>query len=377
MRWIDTDSELDAVFEDLKRADTYFIDTEFESTKQRTRLSVVQVSRGETAYLFDALKLTRLRELGQVLVRDGVEWVLHAGLQDVELLVECFRCPRPPRLFDTQVAWALLGPEAMVSLGYLQFRALGVKSMKTHQADDWIRRPLPQSQLEYAAADIAHLPALHVKLCEGLQAVGRRDVVDQVCHELLWPKLEPMPNLDLSSFRHAWQLEPRNQAALQQLIIWYNALPDWERRRSPNPKTMLAIASRLPSHSRDMLRIKGVPPHLGGSVGDGLVKSMLRAAERAEAADFVELEPIAYTTFEEIRLEAWLQSLRAEVCAQLSLAPEVAFPPRTLRRLRDALVAQEPLSVALDGWRSSVLAASTEAFVSAHPAPAMGAPVVP
>jgi ribonuclease D len=370
MRWIDTDAELDEVFDDLRVASTFFIDTEFESTKQRTRLSVVQVSRGETAYLFDALKLTRLRELGSVLVRDGVEWVMHAGLQDVELLVECFRCARPPRLFDTQVAWGLLGPEAMVSLGYLQFRVLGLRSMKTHQADDWIRRPLPPSQLEYAAADIAHLPALHQKLSEALKAAGRRDVVDQVCHELLWPKLEPMPNLDLSSFRHAWQLEPRNQAALQHLITWYNALPDWERRRSPNPKTLLAIASRLPGHSRDMLRIKGVPPHLGGSVGDAIVKGMSRAAERALVADFVELEPIPYTSFEEIRLEAWLMSLRAEVCAGLSIAPEVAFPPRTLRRLHDAVMAGHPVTAALDGWREAVLAAPALAFVQAHPPPA-------
>ena len=92
--------------------------------------------------------------------RQGARWVMHAGLQDVELLLRDFAQAQPPELFDTQIAWGMSGPEASVSLAFLLFKLLGIRSPKGYQADDWMYRPLPEAQLAYAAADIAHLPAL-------------------------------------------------------------------------------------------------------------------------------------------------------------------------------------------------------------------------
>src|SRR5690606_14709067 len=146
------------------------------------------------------------------------EWVLHAGLQDVELLLERFRKPKPPKLFDTQIAWALLGAEASVSLAYLQYQILGLRTMKTHQADDWMRRPLPDAQLRYAASDIEHLPEIYRVLNGRLVEANRLGLVPELCHEMLWPKPELPPALTLASFRNAWQLHPKNQAVLRFLI---------------------------------------------------------------------------------------------------------------------------------------------------------------
>jgi hypothetical protein len=122
------------------------------------------------------------------------------------------------------------------------------------------------------------------------------------------------------------------------------------------------------------MRIKGVPPHLSGSVGDHLVRGMLRAADAAASADFVELAPLPYTTFDEIRLDAWFATLRAEVCSEVGMAPELAFPPRVVRRLRDAMLAEpaapSALGKGLEGWRHASLTAAVERFVSDHPPPA-------
>jgi ribonuclease D len=358
MRWIDDEAGLAEVIADLRDAETYFLDTEFESTKRQTRLSVVQVGRGEEIYLIDALALNDLQPLGEVLARPSAQWVLHAGLQDVELLLERFRRKEPPRLFDTQIAWALVGPEASVSLSYLQFRLLGLRSMKTHQADDWLRRPLPQSQLEYAAADIAHLPELYAALRKRLTEMERLGIVNAACREALWPSVEPLPDLDLGSFRHAWQLEPNNQAALQALITWYNRLPGRDRIRAPAPKTLLAIASRLPKTGKDLMRIKGVPIQLTGRPADELARAMNDAAARARLAAFEQIDPVPYATFEELMLEAWLGSMRAVLCAELAIAPELLFPPRNLRAYKAKLLETRDAHCLLDatiGWRKEVL----------------------
>lgn len=373
VRWIDNDEQVDAVLEDLKQATTFFIDTEFESTRKRTRLSVIQVGRGEEIYLLDALALTRLREVGEIMVRDDVRWVLHAGNQDVELLLESFRQPKPPSLFDTQVAWALTSLEGSVSLAYLQYRMLGVRTMKTHQADDWIRRPLPRSQLEYAANDIRYLPQLYEKLSQRLTSAGRAEIVSDVCYGQLWPTPEAPEALTLKSFRHAWQLAPRNQAALRYLIEWYNEQPNWEKERGPQTKTLVAIASRLPKTPKDLMRIKGMPPHFATGYADTLVRGVGRATRDANADEFEQIEPVPYLTRREIEVDAWLTQLRAEVSLGLEVAPELCFPLRIQRAWRGRLLDGESagdLPASLDGWRAKLLAEATQAFIASKPLPA-------
>lgn len=380
MRYIQDDAGLAEALPTLADGDVYFIDTEFESTRRATTLSLLQVSvgkrdglsRGEAPsepFVLDALALSRLAELGPVMLREGVEWVLHAGLQDVELLLECFRLPRPPELFDTQVAWALLGPEANTSLAYLQYRLLGVRSMKSHQADNWMRRPLPTPQLEYAAKDIEYLPPLYRALVERLERTNRRGAVSLACSEALWPKPDLPPELTLASFRNAWQLEPKNQAALRYLIEWYNGLPAWERERAPVPKTMLSIASRLPRTAKDLLRIKGLPPQFGTGYAEAMVRGMTRAVAQANDADFVRIDPEPYATFDEILLDAWLTSLRAKVSCAAGVAPEFAFPGRVQRQLKEAAAsgAAERIPELLEGWRKDLLSEHARAFVEQFP----------
>lgn len=367
MHLIDNDAEFDRVLEALRGAPVYFIDTEFESTRKKTTLSVLQISRGDEIFLLDALKLQRLRELGEILVRDDAVWVLHAGLQDVELLLECFRKPKPPKLFDTQVAWALLGPEATVSLAYLQFRLLGIRSMKTHQADDWMRRPLPESQIAYAASDIQHLPEMYEKLGSLLRENGRSEAVPEACHELLWPKPELPGPLSLSSFRNAWQLEARNQAVLRFLISWYNELPSFERDRAPQGKALLSIASRAPQSARDLSRIKGVPPGLGRGHAETLVRGIQAALRSYQESEFQEIDPLPYATFEEIELDGWLHYFRARVSSLAQIAPELAFPARLMRTLKSAVTEQGNKAAVLpllDGWRQAALRSQAEAFLN-------------
>src|SRR6185503_6182818 len=133
---------------------------------------------------------------------------------------EVFHPASAPQLFDTQVVWGLLGPEASVSLAFLVFRVLGMRSSKGYQSDDWLRRPLPRAQLEYAASDIVHLPALERALRERARELGREHVIADACRELLLPEPQGTTLLSFESFRNAWQLDGAGQTALRALIEW-------------------------------------------------------------------------------------------------------------------------------------------------------------
>jgi ribonuclease D len=372
MELVDTEAALTRACGALMMAPVLYLDTEFQSNRSGCELCLVQVSAGAKAYLVDAVKLGPLDPLGQVLGRDECQWVLHAGDQDVRLLAARLRVNPPERVFDTQVAWALMSAEPAVSLAYLVYRVLGHRTQKTHQADDWKRRPLPPAQLEYAATDVRYLPALHTRLVEKAEALGRAAVIFAASREQLLPEPEAPARLEYDSFRNAWQLDGRGQAALSYLIDWYNRLSAAERSEAPDPKTLLAIASRLPESGADLVRIKGVPRRWGERHAERLAKGLLQATADVVATDHVLLEPPPYATFPQLKLEAWLLAMRAEVCDRIQVAPDLALPSRWLRRARDLLgqgVQAGALLGELNGWRHGLLGPELLAYASKHPPP--------
>jgi ribonuclease D len=365
MQLVDTRPALEAAAAALSGAKTLYLDTEFESSREGTTLCLLQLSRGDEAYLFDALRLTALEPLARVLGAADTTWVVHAGQQDVPLLAERLSLAAPPRVFDTQVAWALLGPEWSVSLAYLVYRVLGIRTGKSHQADDWRRRPLPPAQLAYAAGDIEHLPALHAELAKRADELGRADAVLEASAEIVWPERDAPGELSLDAFRNAWQLDPHGQAALRWLASWYNALDARSRRQAPEPKTLFSIASRLPETGAELARIKGVPKRWAAEQGNRIAGELMRATARADAADFVPIEPPPYATFEEIELDGFLAHARAQICVEVGVAPELAFPGRILKRMKQAIETSGDRAAgaaALTGFRSALLAEPYRAF---------------
>ena len=100
----------------------------------------------------------------------------------------------------------------------------------------------------------------------------------------------------------------------------------------------------------------------------------MRATAVADAADFREIEPPPYATFQEIRLDAWLARMRAELSTSLSLAPELAFPARLIKRLRRALVADDIDGAAseLTGFRAELSREAFLAYCRTEPPPRSG-----
>lgn len=359
-RLIDTASGLASAAAELEPARVFYIDTEFDSSREGTRLSLIQLSAGGDVYIFDALRLADLTPLGPALARPESTWVLHAGQQDVALVTARLAIARPSRVFDTQIAWGMVTVEYSASLAYLKYRLLGIRGEKAHQADDWNRRPLPNAQLAYAADDVVHLPAIHEALSKRCETLGRRDAVLAASLEPLSASgAEAPPPLTLDAFRNAWQLEREGQAVLRFLITWFNGLPVADRAAAPDQKGLLSIASRRPRSMEDLAGLRAVPRRTVNLYGKVLLRGIDQALKSLDRAEFVEIEPPPYATTEEILAEGWLDAVRAEVCANLSIAPELAFPARLMRRMRETAVAHGSLESAgecLTGWRAEVLA---------------------
>lgn len=370
-QWVETAEELARLSEKAISWPKIFLDTEFDSGPRGTKLCLLQIGSADEIFLVDAFAFRNLHQLGAALARTEATWVLHAGSQDIPLIEAAIGRNHPGKVFDLQVAYALVSPENNVSLAYLKFRLLGIRSDKAHQADDWTMRPLSRSQLEYAASDVEELPELEKLLEQRLRAERKLEAACLASAEAVTPRKSRDRSLSLESFRNAWQLAPRNQAALRYLIDWYNSLDAADRADAPDSKTLLALCSRLPESTDALLRIKGVPHGFAKRHGKRIVEGLRDAARESKGKDFVPLDPPPYGSFPEQRAQGYLAHLRAEICYALNVSPDLVLPGRVMAELEHVLVSGEgtPLWECLDGYRSSLLGAKLREFCEKSPPP--------
>lgn len=197
------------------------IDTEFLREKTYyAKLCLIQVAiEGEVA-IIDPLGIRDLRVMAPVLTNQNIVKIFHASSQDVEILYhETGVVPTP--VFDTQVAAALLGKTQQASYASLVHTFCGVTLPKKDSYTDWSRRPLSDSQVEYAADDVTYLPKIYHDMVARLEEKGRLSWLDDAFAEISNPKkYEVDPRSRWRKLRRVNQLSPRQIAAAREFAAW-------------------------------------------------------------------------------------------------------------------------------------------------------------
>ena len=167
---INTESALRRAAEQLAAASgPVAVDTErAQGIRYGSRAFLVQLKREDQLYLIDPEAFKDLRIINDALA--DAEWVIHAAIQDFPSLDMLGM--RPNRLFDTELGARLAGLER-VNLGATVEELLGYKLAKKHSKEDWSRRPLPESWLNYALLDVDVLIDLRDALEDLLRQQGK------------------------------------------------------------------------------------------------------------------------------------------------------------------------------------------------------------
>ncbi|MEO7251101.1 MAG: ribonuclease D, partial [Arenimonas sp.] len=149
------------------------MDTEF--IRERTyypQLAVVQLAIPGEVLLVDPTVPGMATVLAPFLENVSVTKLMHSASEDLQALLRgCGAVPAP--VFDTQVAAAMAGLGAGLSYLKLVEQITGVTLEKGETRSDWLRRPLSESQLKYAADDVLHLHAVHTALDRKLRELNR------------------------------------------------------------------------------------------------------------------------------------------------------------------------------------------------------------
>jgi ribonuclease D len=283
-RWIDGQDEFDDLIGVLAAEARYALDTEFH--RERTyypKLALVQVawrtSDGQQLALIDPLAVD-VTPFAKLFASDSL-CVIHAAQQDLDVLTHAVGSV-PARMFDTQLAagFAGYGTPSLVSL--LQGE-IGISPPKGDRLTDWLRRPLSDSQRQYAAVDVEYLLEVHERLVAQRAEAGRLAWAEDACEELRTrPTSGSAPDDAWLRLKDARSLRPSARAVAQSVAAWRERRAmrtDVPVRQVLPDLAILGISQRSPSTLKELSQARGVDDrHARGGIAEEILDAV-RAAK--------------------------------------------------------------------------------------------------
>jgi len=149
------------------------IDTEFRRTgKEEIKLALMQVRDEEEIFIIDPILIKDPQSSCSFLNSDKIVKIFHSFKEDLEA-INSWAKGEVRNIFDTQLANAFLG--GTFSIGYqdLVKQELGVLISKDETRSNWLKRPLRDSQLRYAASDVEFLLEVYRDQAKRLEKLNR------------------------------------------------------------------------------------------------------------------------------------------------------------------------------------------------------------
>ncbi len=341
---VDRRAELRSALATLDDLDPVGVDVERADWNRYYRAAaLIQLGGDGRVVLVDPLGIDDLSALDAFLAERTT--LLHALENDLGPLESLGVHPR--RVEDTAIAAALLG--LPMGLETLLADLLGVElagDKAAMQRANWEERPLSDEMLEYAAGDVADLPALWALLADRLRGAGRWEwYAEEVRARIEQPSVED--RRDWQRTKGVGRLDARARARAR--VLW-ETREDLARRTDTAPgriigdKVLVDLALHPPTTTRELGR-RGVRRQAVRDFGDAIVAALDRGGTVAP-------EPVERrsrrVTDEDRDLAERLRVVRAEVAESVGLDPGLLCPsrhllgavladPTTPEELRDAL----------------------------------------
>lgn len=283
---IETQYEHEALCQKLSAAGILSIDTEF--LRVRTyypKLCLLQIACEGRIFCIDPLAVDLDTEnLRTVLRSTSQVKVFHAGRQDIEVLYGC--CTEVPRkVFDTQIAAAMLGLGDQIGYADLVEMVNGKTLDKAHTRTDWCQRPLSPEQIQYAVDDVRYLEDIYRYLAEKLEDKGRLPWVFEESEMLSDPALyQNNPESAYKRMSHGQKLSAVGQSVLKELAVWREQMSqtkDLPRNWIVRDSVLATIAQERPDSLGALAGLDGVTKGFVKRYGAGVLK-LIRGVVRRQ-----------------------------------------------------------------------------------------------
>lgn len=211
---ITTFDALQTLCQELLTEPMLAVDTESNSLHAyQGRVCLIQLSTPTQDYIADPILIKDMTPLGAVMSSPNTEKIFHAAEYDILCMKREYGFTFS-HLFDTLYAARMVDGQ-MLGLGELLNTHFGVKADKSHQLDNWGKRPLPESSLHYAQMDTHYLIDLRNHYQARIAAMNALDEIGAVFEDV--SHVDPREQAyDPNGF---WKLVKPNELNKRQLAI--------------------------------------------------------------------------------------------------------------------------------------------------------------
>lgn len=337
------------------------LDTEFMRVSTYfPKLGLIQLYDGERVSLIDPLAITDFSSFVALLSNPKVLKILHSCSEDLLVFLQEFdQLPRP--MIDTQIMARFLGLGTSAGLAKLAQQYLNVEIDKGATRTNWIKRPLSDIQLQYAAGDVWYLLPLYHILEKELEKTPWKKAVRDDC-ELALSKTHKLQERDSEKayldIPNAWKLNPLELSRLRILAKWrQNVAIERDLALSYIVKSdnLWKVAKNNPCNISEMLEMGLTETEV--RVRGKKILQLLAQARRVSSNDYP--KPIERIS-EDPRYKKTIRLLQEKVNSLTpeGLTPEIVASKRTLEELIKWVwkydCSQDKLPELLIGWRKSI-----------------------
>lgn len=337
------------------------LDTEFMRVSTYfPKLGLIQLYDGERVSLIDPLAITDFSPFVALLSNPKVLKILHSCSEDLLVFLQEFdQLPRP--MIDTQIMARFIGLGTSAGLAKLAQQYLNVEIDKGATRTNWIKRPLSDIQLQYAAGDVWYLLPLYHILEKELAKTPWEQAVRDDC-ELALAKTHKLQERDSEKayldIPNAWKLNPFELSRLRILAQWrQNVAIERDLALSYIVKSdnLWKVAKNNPRNTSEMLEM-GLTENEVRVRGKKILQ-LLAQVRRVSPNDYP--KPIERIS-EDPRYKKTIRLLQEKVnsLTPKGLTPEIVASKRTLEELIKWVwkydCSQDKLPELLIGWRKPI-----------------------
>ena len=198
--YVDSDSIFEEVLKEISGEKILGVDTEFDwRNTYYPNLCLIQISTKKKIFLIDCLRLDSLFKLNLIFENEDIVKVFHSVRSDVTVLFNSLNT-KVSNSFDIQIAEKFLSSGDLKSYAKIVLKYLNLNIDKSETNSNWLKRPITESQINYAANDVRFLIKIYLQQKKILERKNSflavknliKKEIDLGSQELFIPRLKKM-----------------------------------------------------------------------------------------------------------------------------------------------------------------------------------------